>query len=115
MSNKQSYLRSIILYFKWKYGVHITQNILTLYTKKCQPNAKLVSLICLLNELTDTRDDFKVIPNFTQDKDCRATGRDSPNRHLLLVVAHHCLLSLLSCAHSPSAMKMTTYFSSNKL
>ncbi len=62
-------------------------NILSLYTKKCQPNAELVSLICMLNELTDIRDDFKVIPNVTQDEDCRATGRDSPNCHLLLVVA----------------------------
>ncbi len=38
---------------------------------------------------------FGINAPFTPDEDCRATGRDSPNRHLLLVVAtvRHTLLA----------------------
>ncbi len=36
--------------------------------QKCQPNADIVSLIGMLNELIDTRDGFKVIPNLHKDE-----------------------------------------------
>ncbi len=58
MSNKQSYLRSNILYIKWKYGADITKTdiheCINFVHKKYQPNAELVPLIGMLNELIDT-------------------------------------------------------------
>ncbi len=67
MSNKQSYLRSNILYIKWTYGADITKTdrheCINFVHQNCQPNAELVSLIGMLNELIDTQDGFKVIPN----------------------------------------------------
>ncbi len=64
MPNKRSYLRSNILYIKWKYdmtkiNIHKCINILH---QNRQPNAARVSLIYMLKELTVTGDGFKVIP-----------------------------------------------------
>ncbi len=36
--------------------------------KKCQPNAELISLIDMLNELINTQDGFKVIPNLGKNE-----------------------------------------------
>ncbi len=67
MSNKQIYLRSDILYIKWKYGADITKTdiheCIGFVHQKCQHNAELVSMICMLNELIDARCGFKVVPN----------------------------------------------------
>ncbi len=72
MSNKQSYLRSNILYFKWKYGADITKTdiheCINFVHQNYQPNAELVSLIGMLNELIDTRDGFKVIPDLGKNE-----------------------------------------------
>ncbi len=72
MSNKQSYLRSNILYIKWKYGGDITKTdiheCINFVHQKCQPNAEFVSLTGMLNELIDARDGFKVIPNLHKDE-----------------------------------------------
>ncbi len=72
MSNKQSYRRSNILYIKWKYGADITKTdiheCINFANKICQPNAELVSLIGMLNELIDIRDGFKVIPNLGKNE-----------------------------------------------
>ncbi len=72
MTNKQSYLRNNILYIKWKYGGDITKTdiheCINFVHQKCQPKAGLVSLIGMLNELIDTRDGFKVIPNLDMNE-----------------------------------------------
>ncbi len=72
VSNKQSYIRSNILYIKLKYGADITKTdiheCINFVHQKCQPNAELVSLIGMLNELIDTRDRFKVIPNLGKNE-----------------------------------------------
>ncbi len=72
MSNKQSYLRSNILYINWKYGADITKTdiheCIDFVYQKIQPNAELVSLISMLNELIDTRNGFMVIPNLGKNE-----------------------------------------------
>ncbi len=72
MSNEQSYLRSNILCIKWKYGADITKTdiheCINFVHQKCLPNAELVSLIGMVNELIDTRDGFKVIPNLANNE-----------------------------------------------
>ncbi len=71
-SNKQRYLRSNILYIKWKYGADITKTdiheCINFVHQKCQLSAELVSLIGMLNELIDARDGFKVIPNLGKNE-----------------------------------------------
>ncbi len=66
------YLRSNILYIKWEYGADISKTdiheCINFVHRKCQPNAELVSLIGMLNELIDTRDDFKVITNLGKNE-----------------------------------------------
>ncbi len=51
MSNKQSYLRSNILYIKSKYGADITKTdiheCINFVHQTFQPNAELVLLICI--------------------------------------------------------------------
>ncbi len=45
-------------------------NVLTLYTKNVSltANAELVSLVGMLNELIDTQDGFKVIPDLGKNE-----------------------------------------------
>ncbi len=72
ISNKHSYLRSNILYIKWKYGADITKTdiheCINFVHQNCQTNAELISLIGMLNQLIDTRDGFKVIPNLGRNE-----------------------------------------------
>ncbi len=75
MSNMQIYIRSNILYIKWTYGTDITKTdiheCINFVHQKCQPNVELVSLIGMLNELIDTQDGFKEIPNLgTNEIEC---------------------------------------------
>ncbi len=60
MSNKLGYLSNNIRYVKCgnvftKIDIHECINVVH------QNNAEIVSLICMLKELNDTRDDFKII------------------------------------------------------
>ncbi len=72
ISNKQIYLRSNILYIKWQYGANITKTdiheCINFVYQICQPNAELVSLIGMLNELIDTQHCFKVIPTLGKNE-----------------------------------------------
>ncbi len=49
---------SNILYIKWKYRADITRihihECINFVHQNCQPNAEIVSLICMLKELIDT-------------------------------------------------------------
>ncbi len=67
MSNRMSYLRSNILYVKWKYDVDITTTNIQQCTKCVydtgQENAQILSYVNMIQELIAAHDGFKIIQN----------------------------------------------------
>ncbi len=72
MSNRISYLRSNILYIKWKYDVDIT----TINIQQCikcvydtgQENIQKLSYLSMIQELIAARDGFKIIQNLCKNE-----------------------------------------------
>ncbi len=71
MSNRMSYLRSNILYIKWKYDVDITttniQQCIKCIYDTGQENAQILSYINMIQELIAARDRFKIIQNLCKN------------------------------------------------
>ncbi len=72
LSNRMSYLRSNILYIKWKYDVDITttniqQSIKCVYGTG-QENAQILSYVNMIQELIAARDGFKIIQNMCKNE-----------------------------------------------
>ena len=67
MNNKQSYLRSNILFIKWKYGFNICDydknECINRITVGCVPDDETTALVKALLELISSRDGFCQIPN----------------------------------------------------
>ncbi len=72
MSNRMSYLRSNILYIKWKYDVDITttniQQCIKCVYDTCQENAHILSYVNMIQELIAARDGFKIIQNLHKNE-----------------------------------------------
>ncbi len=67
MSSRMSYLRSNILYIKWKYDVDITitniQQCIKCVYGTGQENAQKLSYVNTIQELIAAHDGFKIIQN----------------------------------------------------
>ena len=72
MSNRMSYLRSNVLYIKWKYDVDITttniQQCIKCVYDTGQENAQILSYVNIIQELIDARDGFKIINNLCKNE-----------------------------------------------
>ncbi len=72
MSNRMSYLRSNILYIKWKYDADITTTDIR-QCIKCvygtgQENAQIFSYVNMIQELSAACDGFKIIQNLCKNE-----------------------------------------------
>ncbi len=67
-----NYLRSNILFIKWKYDVDITTTNIQQYIKyvydTVQENAHILSYVNMIQELIAARDGFKIIKNLWKNK-----------------------------------------------
>ncbi len=72
MSNKMSYLRSNILYIKWKYDVDITttniQQCIKCVYDTGQENAQILSYEIMVQELIAACDGYKIIQNLWKNE-----------------------------------------------
>ncbi len=72
MSNIMGYLRSNILYMKWKYNVDITttniQQCIKCVYDTGQDNAHILSYISVIQEPIAARDGFKIIQNLSKNE-----------------------------------------------
>ena len=66
MSNRMSYLRSNVLYIKWKYDVDITTTNIQQCIKCVY--AQILSYVNIIQELIDARDGFKIINNLCKNE-----------------------------------------------
>ncbi len=72
MSNRMGYLRTNILYIKWKYDVDITTTNIQ-QCMKCvydtgQENEQIFSYVNMIQELIAARDGFKIIQNLCKNE-----------------------------------------------
>ncbi len=72
MSNRMSYLRSYIVYIKWKYDVHITttniQQCIKCVCDTGQENAQILSYVNMIQKLIAAHDGFKIIQNLCKNE-----------------------------------------------